>query len=156
MCTALDSTIAEAAVEVGAACMGLTQHLGSSMQPGARLEIWFLREKLGELECRVLTETRLEFHARGRFLGRDFDAPGKIELAPPDRCTIALGRLRDPYARYCLQHKRAILVSEDLGGHAPSLRFWADKVVTMVELRYTVGRFRPRLDLTIAPPRSST
>jgi hypothetical protein len=122
------------------------------MKPGARLEIWFWREKIGELECKVLTETRLEFHAWGQFLGHAFDAPGKLELEPRGRCTMQLGDLRDPEASYCLQHKRTIVISEAFNDHAPSLRFWADKAETKAELRCTVVRFRSRFDLTIAPP----
>lgn len=156
MSTALDSVVAGSALNVSAVCKGLAQYVGSSMKPGSRLEIWHLWEKLGELECKILTDTRLEFHAKGRFLGSAFDALGKIEVEPRDRCTIELGHLRDPEARYCLQHKRSILISEEFNGHAPSLRFWADKAETRAELRCTLGRFRPTFDLSIAPPKSPT
>jgi hypothetical protein len=132
---------------------GLAQHVGSSMKPGARLEIWFFWEKVGELECKSLTETRIEFHAKGRLLGRTFDTAGKIELGPQGRCTIELGELRDPEACYCLEHKRPFLISEDFDGHAPSLRFWADAAETRAELRCYVGIFRPRIPLTLAPPK---
>jgi hypothetical protein len=145
----------EPTVDASSSCTGLAQHVGSSMKPGARLEIWLLWEKLGELECKVLTETCLEFHARGRFLGRAFDASGKIELEPRGHCTIEIGQLRDPEARYCLEHRRPIVISEDCNGHAPSLRFWADGVETRAELRCTVGKLRPKFDLTIAPPSST-
>ena len=156
MSTALDSPIAGSRVGAGAPCKVLEQHLGSSMRPGSRLDIWFLWEKLGELECKVLTETRLEFHATGRFLGRDFDASGKIELEPMGRCTIELGHFRDPDAHYHLQHKSILIESGGFNGHAPSLRFWADEAETKVELKCTVGRFRPRFDLPVAPPRPPT
>ena len=156
MNTASDSPIAESTVYRGTARRGLAQHFGSSMEPGSKLEIWFFWQKVGELECKSLTETRLEFHARGRLLGRTFDTSGKIEieLEPQGRCTIELGRLRDPEARYCLQHKRPFLISEDFDGHAPSLRFWADEAETRAELRCNVGIFRPRLPHTIIPARS--
>lgn len=154
MRNALDPPAVESDADAGDLGKGLTQHIGSGMQPGSRLEIWFLQERLGELECKVLTKTRLEFHAWGRFLGQPFDAPGKIELAPWGRCTIEIGHRRDAEACYSLQHKRVVLISEDFNGHAPSLRFWADKAETKVELRYTAGRFRPKFDVTIAPPRS--
>ena len=155
MITAL-SEVTRSTVDASTATEGLAQYVGTSLRPGALLEIWFMFEKLGELECTVLTETRIELHARGRFLGRAFDVPCKIELGPRDRCTIELGRLRDPEARSCLQLKKWIVISEDLGGHEPSLRVWADREVTKVELRCTVGMLRPVFDLTLVPPRFGT
>ena len=153
MSTALDSLAPELRAATASPPDGIEQYVGSTMRPGATLEIWCLWEKIGELECKVLTATRLELHARGRFLGRPVDVPGAIELGPASRCTIELGDLRDAEARYCLQHKRPVLISEGFLGYAPSLRFWADGAETKVELRYTVDRFRPRFELTIGPRR---
>jgi hypothetical protein len=155
MRTAMDASLAEPRAEAGAG-KGLAQHVGASLVPGARLEIWCLWEKIGELECKAVTDTRIELRIRGRFLGHEFDATGKLEIEPRGRCTIALGAVRDPDARYCLQHKRPIVISEAWGGLAPSLRFWADGADTRAELRFTVDRVRPKFDLVLAPPKLST
>ncbi len=156
MTTALDSLVSGTEADAGGVREGLVRHFGSSMRSGARLEIWLSWDKLGEIECRVLTETCLEFHARGRFLGRAFDVPGRIELAPRGRCELELGHLCDSEARYCLQHKRPLVISEGFEGHSPSLRFWPEGAETRAELRCTVGRLRPRFDLVITAPRPPT
>jgi hypothetical protein len=136
-----------------AARKGLEQCVGSSMTRGSRLEIWCKREKVGVFECLGLTATCLEFRAEGRFLGRSFDVRGKLELDARGHCAIELGQLRDPDARYCLQHRRPIVISEGLDGYEPSLRFWPERAETRAELRCNVDRVRAKFDLTIGARR---
>ena len=155
MNTALNTPFIESSTD--SANEGLGKYLGTSMQPGAVLDVryyvWPFWHHGGKLECKLVDDLFIEVAVDVEVKPLPpITLAGSVRLVPfSDRCIVTIGGTTDRNARYVSEGQSILIESQEFGDYKPSIRFWREGAETKADIWVSLRGFRVKVHVAITP-----